>query len=106
MASLSASLAAVSLAVFLVLPTFRGLIEREQHPGYSEYEKLKRLFRGFTSLGIASILFSIGTALGVIGQHWSCKALLLCQQLACVIGLILSALAIVTVWRTVASSLK
>src|SRR5579872_4594337 len=78
MASLSASLAAVSLAVFLVLPTFRGLIEREQHPGYSEYEKLKRLFRGFTSLGIASILFSIGTALGVIGQHWSCKALLLC----------------------------
>lgn len=104
--ALAASFAAVSLAIFLVLPTFRHLVTRNEQPRYSDYMRIRSLFRGFTILGCASILFSSASILGIFGAHWPSELILLIQETCCVCGLILSMTAIVTVWADVSISIK
>lgn len=104
--ALSASLAAISLAIFLVLPTFRPLVTKSEQPGYSEYIRIRSLFRGFTVLGGASILFTVSAILGIVGAHWPCKLILLPQETFCILGLTLSIVAIVKVWTTISISIK
>ncbi|MFF5308791.1 hypothetical protein [Streptomyces massasporeus] len=104
-AALSASLAAVSLAVFLVLPNFRPLVAKNGQ-GYSEYVRSRSLFRGFTIVGCACLQFSAATILGIFGSHWPCKIILLIQEALCVFGLVLSMAAIFSVWSTISASIK
>jgi hypothetical protein len=106
MTALTATLAAVSLAIFLVLPMFRELIEQDRDRQYSNYKKLRKLFRGFEALAIASVLFSAATLLGLAGLHWPSTMLLDIQQLASAVGIALSIAAIVIVWQTIAGSFK
>jgi hypothetical protein len=103
---LSATLAAVSLAIFLVLPSFRGLIEQNGIKEFSGRAQLVSLFRGFTALAIASILFSVATLLGLTGEHWPSNPILYAQQALSAIGLILSMASIVIVWLTISKSFK
>jgi hypothetical protein len=106
MTTLTAALAAVSLAIFLVLPMFRELIERDGDRQFSNYRKLQKLFRGFTALAVASTLFSVATLLGLAGLHWPSTPLLDSQEVAAAVGLVLSITAIVIVWNTIASSFR
>lgn len=106
MTSLAATLAAVSLAIFLVLPMFRELIERDGDRQFTNYRKLKKLFRGFTALAVASILFSAATLLGLAGLHWPSTEMLDVQEGASALGIVLSIVAIIIVWSTIASSFK
>ncbi|MFD3381168.1 MULTISPECIES: hypothetical protein [unclassified Streptomyces] len=104
--ALSASLAAVSLAIFLVLPTFRLLVTKSEQLGYSDYIRIRSLFRGFTILGGASILFTVSVILGIAGAHWPCKLILLSQETFCILGLTLSIVAIIKVWTTISINIK
>lgn len=101
MTSLGASLAAVTIAIFLVMPVFHAAIAAEGRKVFFGYTRSRRLFAGFTALATASALFIAEVFVGIIGRHIPTSGLLFTQEIMCAIGLLLSFAAIVIVWAVI-----
>ncbi|GIJ31546.1 MULTISPECIES: hypothetical protein [Micromonospora] len=98
--ALAASLAAVSVAIFIVLPTFHGIIRMRGAPGFSEYAAARRVLRGLHALAFASALFSAAVVVGIVGRHFPCRLVLYAQEGLTVVATLLFFVAIYVVWRS------
>ncbi|WP_444947144.1 hypothetical protein [Micromonospora ureilytica] len=98
--ALAASLAAISVAIFIVLPTFHSIIRLQGAPGFSEFVAGRRVLRGLHALAFASGLFSASVVLGVPGRHFPCKLVLYGQEGMTTLATLLFFVAIYVVWRS------
>lgn len=101
MTALGANLAAVSIAIFLVMPLFRAAISSEGRRVFFGFRQSRRLFFGFTALAAASVLFIFNVLLGIVGRHLPTQALLLAQEALCSAGLVLLVIAVAVVWAVI-----
>ncbi|MFG3698053.1 hypothetical protein ACLMMQ_30020 [Bacillus mobilis] len=98
--ALAASLAAISVAIFIVLPTFQKIIQLQRAPGFSEFADSRRVLRGLHALAFASGLFSASVVLGIPGRHFPCKLVLYGQEGMTTLATLLFFVAIYVVWRS------
>ncbi|MGW5555591.1 hypothetical protein ACWER9_00015 [Micromonospora sp. NPDC003944] len=98
--ALAASLAAISVAIFIVLPTFHSIIRLQGAPGFSEFMAGRRVLRGLHALAFASGLFSASVVLGILGRHFPCKLVLYGQEGMTTLATLLFFVAIYVVWRS------
>jgi hypothetical protein len=103
--ALAANLAAISLAIFVVLPTFHAIVRIQRAPGFSERVGMRRVRRAFAAIGTASCLFTAAVVVGVAGRHLTCRLILYFQEAATVAGALLFFVAIYLIWRSATSSL-
>jgi hypothetical protein len=102
---LAASLAAISLAIFMVLPTFHAIVRLQGTPGFSGRIGMRRIRRAFAAIGTASCLFTAAVVVGITGRHLTCRLVLYAQEALTVAGTLLFFVAIYLVWRSAISSL-
>lgn len=102
--ALAASLAAISVAIFIILPTFHSVIRLQGAPAFSEYATARRIIRGLHVLAVASGLFCAAVIVGIPGRHFPCRLVLYFQEAASAGGMLLFLVAIYIVWKSTATT--
>jgi len=103
--ALAANLAAISLAIFVVLPTFHAIVKMQRAPGFSERVGMRRIRRAFAAIGTASCLFTLAVIVGIFGNHLRCRPVVYIQEATTLGGTLLFFVAIYFVWRSATVSL-